>query len=246
MRTVTQGRCYCVRKFGRDLWQSRKLGSLCFACKENNGNSKHHINGLMRMKFLAFSNDIICNATLAHGDLVALTLCCTIFQEEQLWIQVTTTVVWTKSMWAHEVFNKAEAASAWLVKIASHEQPTIKLAMCRSISCQNEMASLNALIMTSFIEPLLFVALIHNSCPWNVQHSISIATMMWHHVSLLFTDKGLVTWWAVVCWVRPIRQMAVNHLATHFLFSTSLVPKPNQQRKDHVKQARILACAKAL
>ena len=33
-------------------------------------------------------------------------------------------------MWAHGFFNKTEAA--WLVKIASHEQPTIKLAMYRS------------------------------------------------------------------------------------------------------------------
>ena len=43
-------------------------GSLCFASKENNGNSKDHINGLVRMKFLAFSNDTIRTATLAHGD----------------------------------------------------------------------------------------------------------------------------------------------------------------------------------
>ena len=53
-----------------------------YVCKENNGNSKHH-NGLMRMKFLAFSNDIIHTATLAHGDHVTLTMCCTIFQEQQ-------------------------------------------------------------------------------------------------------------------------------------------------------------------
>ena len=33
-------------------------------------------------------------------------------------------------MWAHGFFNKTEAA--WLVKIASHEQLTIKLAMYRS------------------------------------------------------------------------------------------------------------------
>ena len=45
------------------------LGFLCFASEENNGNSKHHINGLVRMKFLAFSNDTIHTATctLAHG-----------------------------------------------------------------------------------------------------------------------------------------------------------------------------------
>ena len=42
-----------------------------------------HINGLMRMKFLAFSNDIICTATLAHGDHSTLTMCCTILQEQQ-------------------------------------------------------------------------------------------------------------------------------------------------------------------
>ena len=68
-------------------------------------------------------------------------------------------------MWAHGVFNKTEAA--WLVKIASHEQPTIKLAMYRS-SLSDGFSTVNALIMTSFIESLLFVALIHNSCPWNV------------------------------------------------------------------------------
>ena len=39
--------------------------------------------GLMRMKLLAFSNDIICTATPAHGDHVILTTCCTIFQEQQ-------------------------------------------------------------------------------------------------------------------------------------------------------------------
>ena len=39
--------------------------------KENNGSSKYHINGL-RMNFLAFSNDIIRTATLAHGDHVTL------------------------------------------------------------------------------------------------------------------------------------------------------------------------------
>ena len=127
MRTVTQAKCYCVCKFGRDLWQSRKLGSLCFASKENNGNSKHHINGLVR---IAFSNDIIRTATLAHADHVALTMCWTIFQEQQPWIQVTTSALWTKSMWAHGFFNKTEAA--WLDKIASREQPTIKLAMYRS------------------------------------------------------------------------------------------------------------------
>ena len=33
-------------------------------------------------------------------------------------------------MWAHGFFNKTEAA--WLVKTASHEQLTIKLAMYRS------------------------------------------------------------------------------------------------------------------
>ena len=53
------------------------LGNLDFASKENNGNSKHHIN------IMKFSKDIIYTATLAHGDLVALTLCCTIFQEQQ-------------------------------------------------------------------------------------------------------------------------------------------------------------------
>ena len=37
------------------LRQSQKF--LCFAFKGNNGNCKHHINGLVRMKFLAFSND---------------------------------------------------------------------------------------------------------------------------------------------------------------------------------------------
>ena len=57
MKTVTQTRCYCVWKFGRDLWQSEYKLQL-----------------------------------------------------------------WTKSIWAHGFFNKSEAA--WLVKIASHEQPT--------------------------------------------------------------------------------------------------------------------------
>ena len=59
------------------------LVNLDFASIENNGNSKHHINRLVTMKFLAFSKDIIHTATLAHGDLVALTLCCMIFQDQQ-------------------------------------------------------------------------------------------------------------------------------------------------------------------
>ena len=61
------------------------LVNLDFASKENNGNSKHHINRLVTMKFLAFSKDIIIihTATLAHGDLVALTLCCMIVQDQQ-------------------------------------------------------------------------------------------------------------------------------------------------------------------
>ena len=88
------------------------------------GNSKHHINELVRMKFLAFSNDIICTAILAHSDHVTLTMCWTTFQEQQPWIQATTSVLWTKSMWAH--------GAAWLVKISSHEQLTITLAMHRS------------------------------------------------------------------------------------------------------------------
>ena len=64
MRAVIQAKCYYVCKFG---------GSLGFASKENNGNSTHHINRLVRMKFLAFSKDIIRTATLALGDHAALT-----------------------------------------------------------------------------------------------------------------------------------------------------------------------------
>ena len=44
---------------GRELWQTCKLGSFCPASKENNRNNKHHMNGLLRMKFLAFSNDTL-------------------------------------------------------------------------------------------------------------------------------------------------------------------------------------------
>ena len=71
------------------------------------------------MKFLAFSNDIICTTTLARGDHVALTMCCTMFQEQQPGIPAKTSALWTKSMWAYGFINKTEAA--WLVKIASHD-----------------------------------------------------------------------------------------------------------------------------
>ena len=67
---------------------------------------------------------VICTVTLAHGDRVTLTMCM-IFREQQPQIQVTTSALWTKSMWVHGFINKTEAD--WLVKIASHEQLTIEL-----------------------------------------------------------------------------------------------------------------------
>ena len=76
MRTVTQaGATVSGNQVGRELWQTWKLGSLCPASKENNGNNKHHMNGLMRMKFLAFSNDTP-SAILAHSNHVTLTRSC--------------------------------------------------------------------------------------------------------------------------------------------------------------------------
>ena len=111
---------------------------------------------LMRIKFLAFSNDIIRTATLAHGDHVTLTMWCTIFQEQQPWIQATISALWMKSMWVHEFINKTERL-------------TIELWQCTSLACQMASVKLKTeCTSTSFIEPLCFVALIHNSCPWNV------------------------------------------------------------------------------
>ena len=155
------------------------------------------------MKFLAFSNDIICTATPAQCS-VTFTMCCMIFQKQQPWIQATSNALRTKSMWAHRFFKKKTEA-ALIVNIASHEQPTIKLTRYKS-SLSDGFITVNALIMTSFMEPLLFVVLI-------LALGMSLQHINYHYDVMSRLDKSLGTWWAFVCWVRRIRQMAVNHSA---------------------------------
>ena len=77
--------------------------------------------------------------------------------------------------------------------------------------------------MTSFIEPFLFVALIHNSWINVINSRMSSQNIIHCDVISHSPSCGLVTW-SFVCWVWPIRQMAVNHSAIH---ATAILYSPD-------------------
>ena len=142
MTNVTQARYYCVWKFSRDVWQSWKLGPLCFASIENNGSSKRiNENGIQQL------HNTHCHA----GPWWSCDIDNALYN-----IQRATT---SSSM------NKVNAGT-WICqqnwsRLASqncfswaNDHWTIALYRC-SLS---DVLSTTELIITSFIEPLFFVA----------------------------------------------------------------------------------------
>ena len=113
----------------------------------------------------------VCHTALTYGDHVALhdNVLCSTFQEQLPIMQATTSCSMNKVDVGTQIFNKTEVI--YLLKIASQEWSTIELATYE-FSLSDGFNSvenwINALVATSFMEPFLFVALIHNSCSWNV------------------------------------------------------------------------------
>ena len=156
----------CVCKFGRYLWQSRKLGSLCFASKENNGNSKHHINGLVRMKFLAFSNDIM--YALPHWPMVIVWHweCAVRYSKNNNHEYKLQLVLYGWSQCGHmDLSTKLKPSTSQNCFSWTTDHWTIAMYSCQMTSAQlkTECTHHDFLYGTT-----LFCSIIHNFCPWNV------------------------------------------------------------------------------